>query len=51
MSHVYGEVIIEVADNNETASDDVKHRGKLKIPFKNENIAAYNIEANGRDSQ
>lgn len=46
MGHVYGEVIIEGADVNEksTAGDAApQFSGKIKIPFKNENIAAIRI--------
>ena len=50
MGHVYGEVIIEGADNNGTTSNEkIQYMGKLKIPFKNENIAAYKIEDDGTE--
>jgi DUF917 family protein len=39
MGHVYGEVIIEGTDAAST--------GKIKIPFKNENIAAIRIPEGG----
>jgi DUF917 family protein len=39
MGHVYGEVIIEGAD--------APYTGKIKVPFKNENIAAIRIPENG----
>jgi DUF917 family protein len=44
MGHVYGEVIIEGLHVNSNISDETKqYRGKMKIPFKNEYIAAYQI--------
>lgn len=44
MGHVYGEVIIEGADvNDETSSTSSDFTGRIKIPFKNENIAAIRI--------
>jgi DUF917 family protein len=39
MGHVYGEVIVEGAD--------AQYSGKIKIPFKNENIAAIRIPEGG----
>ncbi|KAI8940170.1 hypothetical protein NX059_003877 [Plenodomus lindquistii] len=39
MGHVYGEVIIE--------GTDAKYQGKIKVPFKNENIAAIRIPDSG----
>jgi DUF917 family protein len=39
LGHVYGEVIIE--------GTDAVYRGKIKIPFKNENIAAIRIPEGG----
>jgi DUF917 family protein len=45
MGHVYGEVIIEGQHANSSVSDETKqYRGKMKIPFKNEYIAAYQIQ-------
>lgn len=49
MGHVYGEVIIEGADTNEPSSGKTQYQGRMKIPFKNENIAAYQIEADGTE--
>ncbi len=50
MGHVYGELIIDGADNNSMPSNETKqYRGKCKIPFKNENIAAYQINADGSE--
>lgn len=44
MGHIYGEVIIEGADvNDATTSAPSEFSGKIKIPFKNENIAAIRI--------
>lgn len=39
MGHVYGEVVIEGAD--------AKYHGRIKVPFKNENIAAIHIPQSG----
>ena len=51
MGHVYGEVIIEGADTNGVESKESKqYSGKLKIPFKNENIAAYQIGDDGTET-
>ena len=48
MGHVYGEVIIEGVEghdiNTQIPGNAGQYRGKLKIPFKNENIAAYSIQ-------
>lgn len=49
MGHVYGEVIIEGADTSELSNGKAQYHGKMKIPFKNENIAAYQIEADGTE--
>jgi DUF917 family protein len=46
MGHVYGEVIIQSMDLK-GAAGDVSHKGKLKIPFKNENILAIKEDAQG----
>ncbi|ORY05053.1 hydantoinase [Clohesyomyces aquaticus] len=44
MGHVYGEVIIEGADvNDASGSGKLEYTGKIKIPFKNENIAAIRM--------
>lgn len=43
--HVYGEVIIEAA-NDSTSSE---FEGRVKIPFKNENIAAFKMTEDGRE--
>lgn len=40
MGHIYGEVIIEGSDGSDTSSP---YHGKIKIPFKNENIAAIRL--------
>ncbi|KAF2855492.1 DUF917-domain-containing protein [Plenodomus tracheiphilus IPT5] len=39
MGHVYGEVVIE--------GTDAKYQGRIKVPFKNENIAAIHIPDGG----
>ncbi|KAF2705401.1 hypothetical protein K504DRAFT_537457 [Pleomassaria siparia CBS 279.74] len=46
MGHIYGEVIIEAADVSDPTTLGAKpsaFSGKIKIPFKNENIAAIRI--------
>jgi DUF917 family protein len=43
MGHVYGEIIIEGADVNNDSSSSSEFRGRIKIPFKNENIAAIRL--------
>ncbi|KAF9877488.1 hydantoinase/oxoprolinase [Colletotrichum karsti] len=43
MGHAYGEVIIEGASTSEKGAE------KLKIPFKNENILAKKIDAEGKE--
>lgn len=46
MGHIYGEVIIEGADINDTTSPTPSEfSGTIKIPFKNENIAAIRKHA------
>ncbi|KAK4183129.1 hypothetical protein QBC35DRAFT_125714 [Podospora australis] len=50
MGHVYGECIIEgtdVADQTDTTSSS-QFTGRIKIPFKNENIAAIRISRGGQ---
>ncbi|KAI4916416.1 hypothetical protein J4E85_010070 [Alternaria conjuncta] len=42
MGHVYGEVIIEATGS--------EYKGKIKIPFKNENIAAIRIPESGEST-
>jgi len=42
MGHIYGEVIIEGSENS-------GHSGKIKIPFKNENIAAVRLHEEVED--
>ncbi|KAI4677758.1 uncharacterized protein J4E84_009078 [Alternaria hordeiaustralica] len=42
MGHVYGEVIIEATGS--------EYQGKIKIPFKNENIAAIRIPESGEST-
>lgn len=46
MGHVYGECVIEAADVGGHASSDAKPEftGRIKIPFKNENIAAIRVK-------
>jgi DUF917 family protein len=46
MGHIYGEVIVE---GTETSSDS-SYTGKIKIPFKNENIAAIRMHE-GQESK
>lgn len=46
MGHVYGEVIIEGIDADNTSSP---YSGKIKIPFKNENIAAIRLHEGGEN--
>jgi DUF917 family protein len=44
MGHIYGECIIEgAAVTDEEANADNTFQGKIKIPFKNENIAAIRM--------
>ena len=48
MGHVYGELLIEGADvtdgeNEARGSSNARFQGLLKIPFKNENIAAIRV--------
>lgn len=47
--HVYGEVIIEAAEINDNGSDKKEFEGKVKIPFKNENIAAFKAKDDGSE--
>ncbi|KAF2118207.1 hypothetical protein BDV96DRAFT_488522 [Lophiotrema nucula] len=47
MGHIYGEVIIEGADVNDAGQPGFS--GKIKIPFKNENIAAVRLPDDGKD--
>ncbi|KAF2001267.1 hypothetical protein P154DRAFT_521963 [Amniculicola lignicola CBS 123094] len=50
MGHVYGEVIIEGTDTINTTGDSrSQFIGKIKIPFKNENIAAIRLPEGGQD--
>ncbi|KAJ6610392.1 hypothetical protein B0H10DRAFT_2166071 [Mycena sp. CBHHK59/15] len=46
--HVYGEVVISATDVSSTA-DKVQFSGTLKIPFKNKNIMATAVGANGTE--
>jgi len=48
MGHVYGEVIIESVNLNEVENNAVK--GRMKIPFKNENILAIKEEEDGSEA-
>lgn len=51
MGHIHGEVIIEGTDSREEAEKiQAPFHGKLKIPFKNENIAAIKIEDDGSEN-
>lgn len=55
MGHVYGEVIIEAAAAGASSDDSAKSaadafHGTLKIPFKNENIAAIHMSSDSTDS-
>ncbi|KAI4844819.1 DUF917-domain-containing protein [Aureobasidium sp. EXF-8846] len=43
--HVYGEVIIEAAETGTTS----EFGGRIKIPFKNENIAAFKVKEDGTE--
>ncbi|KAF2805365.1 DUF917-domain-containing protein [Mytilinidion resinicola] len=50
MGHVYGEVIIEGADISDGGADKASEfSGKIKIPFKNENIAAMKMNEDGSE--
>ncbi|KAI9728803.1 MAG: hypothetical protein M1834_007189 [Cirrosporium novae-zelandiae] len=50
MGHVYGEVIIAATDIINPSSDEaIGFQGKIKIPFKNENIAALKVEDDGSE--
>ncbi|KAH7051996.1 hypothetical protein B0J12DRAFT_751463 [Macrophomina phaseolina] len=47
--HVYGEVIIEAADINDKGTSQKEFEGRVKIPFKNENIAAFKEKEDGAE--
>ncbi|KAK7044090.1 hypothetical protein VNI00_007806 [Paramarasmius palmivorus] len=48
--HVYGEVIISAADVSGSGSGSGEvFKGKLKIPFKNENILAVRVDDDGKE--
>jgi hypothetical protein len=49
MGHVYGEVIIQSMDLTGSANDSSEN-GRLKIPFKNENILAIKEEEDGSET-
>lgn len=52
--YVYGECIIEGMDvrvDAEAADSPSAFRGRLKIPFKNENIAALRVRDDGKEEQ
>lgn len=49
MGHVYGEVIIQSMDLTGSANDS-SEKGRLKIPFKNENILAIKEEEDGSET-
>ncbi|KAJ4254498.1 hypothetical protein NW762_010097 [Fusarium torreyae] len=46
MGHAYGEVVIESTEDNSSSSSAKK---RLIIPFKNENIYAKEVDANGKE--
>lgn len=54
MGHVYGEVIIEASDISASPSSSnnttPEFSGKIKIPFKNENIAAMKLQNDGSEA-
>lgn len=50
MGHVYGELLIEGFGNYGVESGKVGFHGKMKIPFKNENIAAYQVDDDGTET-
>jgi DUF917 family protein len=52
MGHIYGELLIEGIDTNDEVglTKGKGFRGKMKIPFKNENMAAYQIEDDGTET-
>lgn len=43
--HVYGEVIIDASDVDSAS----EYQGRIKIPFKNENIAAFRVKEDGTE--
>ncbi|KAK7523439.1 hypothetical protein IWZ03DRAFT_364601 [Phyllosticta citriasiana] len=46
--HIYGEVIIEAADVNDSAAEGPsEYDGRIVIPFKNENIAVFKEKPDG----
>ncbi|EOO02161.1 putative hydantoinase protein [Phaeoacremonium minimum UCRPA7] len=59
MGHIYGECIIEGADvadagdsnKLQSATEQPKYKGLIKIPFKNENIAAIRIPETGESGE
>lgn len=46
--HVYGEVIIEASETS-SSPQVAGFEGRIKIPFKNENIAAFKIKDDGTE--
>ena len=51
MGHIYGEVVIEGANiSDATAESRGGFEGTIKIPFKNENIAALKMEDDGSET-
>lgn len=48
MGHVYGEVIIEASDVS-SSDKPAEFKGKIKIPFKNENIAVFKMNNDGSE--
>ncbi|OCL04608.1 DUF917-domain-containing protein [Glonium stellatum] len=50
MGHIYGEVVIEGTDVSDFNSNkQAEFSGKIKIPFKNENIAALYMKDDGNE--
>lgn len=51
MGHVYGECIIEGSTGfgDEASKEEGRFQGRIKIPFKNENIAALRIHPDGEE--
>ncbi|KAK8207163.1 hypothetical protein IWZ01DRAFT_438818 [Phyllosticta capitalensis] len=47
--HIWGEVIIDAADVNDAADGAREYDGRIRIPFKNENIAVFKQKEDGSD--
>ncbi|KAJ7584873.1 hypothetical protein C8J56DRAFT_137101 [Mycena floridula] len=45
--HVYGEVVIDAADVTDGQGSEVEFSGKIRVPFKNENIICETIQPDG----